>query len=64
MGKGTSQLPVDVTINNGLVELVDQFKFWEGFYHSTLTRLQKWQHAEDKGWGPSPNLSAFGATST
>jgi hypothetical protein len=27
VGKGTSQLPVDVTINNGPVELVDQFKY-------------------------------------
>ncbi len=27
VGKGTSQLPVDVTISSGLVELVDQFKY-------------------------------------
>jgi hypothetical protein len=30
VGKGTSRLPVDVTINGGLVELVDQFKYLGG----------------------------------
>jgi hypothetical protein len=30
MGKGTSQLLVDVTINNGPVELDDQFKYLGG----------------------------------
>jgi hypothetical protein len=26
--------------------------------------MQKWRHAEDEDWGPSPSLNAFGATST
>jgi len=36
VGKSMSKLPVDVTINNGPIELVDQFKYLEGFYHLTL----------------------------
>jgi hypothetical protein len=36
MGKGTSQLPVDVTINGGLVELVDQFKYLGGVLSSDI----------------------------
>jgi hypothetical protein len=37
MGKGMSQLSVNVTINGRPIELVDQFKYLgEGFYHPTL----------------------------
>ncbi len=34
VGKGMSQLPVDVTINGGPVELVDQFKYLGGVLSS------------------------------
>jgi hypothetical protein len=34
VGKGTSQLPMDVTINGGPVELVDQFKYLGGVLSS------------------------------
>jgi hypothetical protein len=34
VGKGTSQLLMDVTINDGLVELVDQFKYLGGVLSS------------------------------
>jgi hypothetical protein len=36
VGKGTSQLPVDVTINGGLIELVDQFKYLGGALSSDI----------------------------
>jgi hypothetical protein len=34
VSKGTSQLPMDVTINSGPVELVDQFKYLGGVLSS------------------------------
>ncbi len=36
MGKGMSQLPVDVTINNGLVDLLNQFKYMGGVLSSDI----------------------------
>jgi len=36
VGKGTSQLPVDVTIDGDPVELVDQFKYMGGVLSSDI----------------------------
>jgi hypothetical protein len=62
--KGTSQLSVDVIISNDPVELVDQFKYLGGVLSSNTKLDVEVVARQGRGLGPSPNLNAFGATST
>jgi len=51
VGKGTSQLPVDVTINGGPVELVDQFKYLGGVLSSDIKLDAKVAALQGRGLG-------------
>ncbi len=51
VGKGTSQLSVDVTINGGPIELVDQFKYLGGVLSSSTKLNAKVVACQRRGLG-------------